>query len=167
MRIVLASASPRRRELLEMMGVKFEVIPAVREEMPCGLEPGRTAQITALGKAREVAWRVGNDAAVIAADTIVYVDGKALGKPENEEDAFRMLRMLSGREHRVYTGVAVISGGVEKVGFERTAVRFAEMTDDDIRQYISTGEPMDKAGAYGAQGEEPCLLKELTVTFSM
>lgn len=153
MRIILASASPRRKELLEMMGMSFEIIPASDEKTPEGLSPGETVSFTAMEKAKSVYEKVKDDSLIIAADTMVYCDGKALGKPKSEKEAFSMLKMLSGREHFVYSGVAIVQGEKKLSGFEKTAVRFCPMTDDEIRRYIETKEPMDKAGAYGAQGK--------------
>ena len=152
MEIILASKSPRRRELLLQMGIKdFTVQPAVGEPDARGLEPGAAVELIAGAKADQVA-EGRDDAVIIAADTLVFLDGEAMGKPRDEQDAFRMLRRLSGREHIVCTGVAVIRGGHRAVCHESTKVRFAEMSDREIWDYIRSGEPMDKAGAYGAQG---------------
>ena len=153
MSIILASASPRRRELLEMMGVRFEVIPAKDEAEVTGLTPGETVAAIALEKAKSVAEERDSDDVVIAADTLVCLDGKLLGKPADEQEAFEMLKMLSGNEHQVYTGVAVYRNGKCMAEFEKTAVRFCKMTDEDIYAYIATKEPMDKAGSYGIQGK--------------
>lgn len=153
MSIILASASPRRRELLEMMGLEFQVMPAKDELDARGLAPEEAVAKIALGKALEVAAKCRKEDVVIAADTLVCIDGVLLGKPENREEAFKMLKMLSGKEHQVYTGVAVAHNGKSISDAEMTKVRFCEMTDDDVWGYISTGEPMDKAGAYGIQGK--------------
>lgn len=153
MSIILASASPRRRELLQMMGLEFEVIPALDEAEAEGLSPSETVAKIALGKALSVAENRDKEDIVIAADTLVCVDGKLLGKPKTEDEAFEMLKLLSGREHQVYTGVAVSAGGKNMAQAEKTNVRFCKMSDGDIRAYIATGEPMDKAGAYGIQGK--------------
>jgi len=140
MKIVLASASPRRRLLMEMLGVReLEVIPSLGEEtVRPEWSPRRTVESLSRAKA--------------GADTVVELDGAILGKPRDEEDAFRMLRSLSGREHRVYTGVTAISPERSLTRSERTAVTFRALSDGEIRAYIATGEPMDKAGAYGIQG---------------
>lgn len=154
MAIVLASGSPRRRQLLTMLGVRdLLVIPAAGEEV---LVPGRgpeeTVAALSLAKAREVAAaRPGTDV-IIAADTLVWLDGEPLGKPHDAADAARMLGLLSGRTHAVYSGVTVVAGGTPHTETEKTLVRFRALTEKDISDYIATGEPMDKAGAYGAQG---------------
>ena len=152
MNIVLASASPRRRELLSHFAVPFTVDPAAGpEEPPAGAGPEETVRTLAAAKAAEVAAR-NPDSVVIGADTVVELDGAILGKPADRDDAFRMLRALSGREHRVYTGVAVVCGGRLQSGAEMTRVFFRDLTDREILAYIDSGEPMDKAGAYGYQG---------------
>lgn len=152
-RVVLASGSPRRRELLGQMGItEFEVLPARGEETaPTGLTPAELVRHLALQKAREVA-ALRPDALVIGADTVVVLDGAVLGKPKDEADAKRMLAALSGRSHEVYTGLAVLCGGREYGHAERTEVTFRDMTGAEIAAYVATGEPMDKAGAYGIQG---------------
>ena len=154
MRIVLASASPRRKELLGMMGITdFDVIPARGEEkIPAGAAPEEIVRALAGAKAREVAAGCGSDDVIIAADTIVFMDGAVYGKPRSETEAFEMLRSLSGSEHRVYTSVCVMRGGEELCEAEESLVRFRGLSDGEIRAYIATGEPMDKAGAYGIQG---------------
>lgn len=145
MRAVLASGSPRRKELLTMLGLEFNVCPSAAEEKP---EPGLSPEETVMHLAREKGRGLtGNP--VISADTIVVIDGKILGKPKSEEEAFAMLRTLSGRTHEVFTGICVN----DDCQVERSLVTFAELTDEEIRAYIATGEPMDKAGAYGAQGK--------------
>ena len=154
MEIVLASASPRRRELLTMLGLKdFKVIPAVGEEAPTkGMTAFDAVCALSLAKAEEVSKLCPRDSLIIAADIIVALDGDHLGKPADEEDAFLMLSRLSGRMHRVYTGVTVMRGERIITDYERTCVSFRSMSEREIRAYIATGEPMDKAGAYGAQG---------------
>ncbi len=154
MDIILASASPRRRELLEMLGVKnLKIIPAKGEERaPEGAAADETVMALSRAKALEVAAGVPAETVVIGADTVVELDGEILGKPKDESGAFSMLSRLSGRSHNVYTGVTVVCGGEVFSEAERTAVCFRPMTDREIRAYIGTGEPMDKAGAYGAQG---------------
>lgn len=152
MKLILASASPRRRELLEHLGVDFDIAPATGPETP---PPGATAPQTAMAlsaaKALEVA-QTHPDGLVIGADTVVETDGVLLGKPRSGEDAARMLRLLSGREHRVYTGVTVVKDGRSVSQAEQTRVFFRPLTEREITAYIATGEPMDKAGAYGYQG---------------
>ena len=150
MRIILASQSPRRRELLERMGIRdFEVLPARGEELADpSLPPAELVEELSRRKCAEVAaLRPGG--LVIGADTVVSIDGQVLGKPRDRAEAERMLRALSGRQHTVYTGVTVLYNGTAETGSERTSVRFRPLTDGDITRYIATGEPMDKAGAYG------------------
>ena len=160
MKIILASQSPRRRELLGRMGITdFEVIPARGEEIATRtLPPERLVEELSRRKCAEVSAAC-PDALVIAADTLVAVNNRVLGKPGSEEEAARMLRTLSGRLHRVYTGVTVFCGGRTVTEHEMTSVRFRTLTEADIIRYIATGEPMDKAGAYGIQGYG-CLLVE-------
>lgn len=154
MKTVLASASPRRRELLEMLGSRNLVImPAKGEENPPeGAGPAETVEALSAAKAAEVAAKCSAEDTVIAADTIVWHEGKILGKPKNAEQAKEMLRSLSGRTHEVYTGVTVISGDTVLTEHEVSRVTFREMEESEISAYVATGEPMDKAGAYGAQG---------------
>ncbi len=153
--IVLASASPRRRELMNMLAFSsFTVCPAAGpEKMPEHASPEEAVKALASQKAEEVASRCDPDALIIAADTVVVCDGRILGKPRDEEDAFRMLRLLSGRTHEVYTGLCLKDKDSCVTEAERTAVRFRTLSDSEIRRYIQTGEPMDKAGAYGIQGK--------------
>lgn len=152
MNLILASASPRRRELLARFGVDFVIDPAAGPEIPpAHADAARTVMALAEAKAREAAARHPGDL-VIGADTVVELGGAILGKPHDEADAFRMLRALSGNEHRVYTGVSLARGEERLTEAEMTRVFFREMTDAEIRAYIATGEPMDKAGAYGYQG---------------
>jgi septum formation protein len=161
MQIVLASASPRRQELLKNAGINFVVKPA---NIPEVRHPGEAPQIFAERMAREKARAVfvgEKDEYVLGADTIVIGGATGvspvnsdlvLGKPEGEQDAARMLRLLSGRKHHVITGVCLVAANFEDVRSETTAVHFAAMSDAEIRDYIATGEPMDKAGAYAIQG---------------
>ena len=158
--IILASQSPRRRELLERMGFsEFEIIPARGEELATRtLTPDRLVEELSRRKCVEVS-AAHPEALVIAADTLVAVNNRVLGKPGSEEDASRMLHTLSGRLHMVYTGVTVACGGKLVTEHEMTSVRFRALSDADIIRYIATGESMDKAGAYGIQGYG-CLLVE-------
>ena len=168
MALVLASASPRRKELLEMLGVRgFAVVPAPdgEETPPAGLSPAETVKHIALGKARAVAALRAPDDTVIAADPLVYLGDEPLGKPAGEEDARRMLRMLSGRGHTVYTGIAVISGGEVRTRAVATDVYFRELTEGEIERYVATGEPLDKAGAYGAQGRAAVFIRSISGDF--
>ena len=153
MHIILASQSPRRRELLKRMGLEeFEVIPARGEERAApGLSPEQLVEELSRRKAEEIA-AAHPEALIIAADTVVSVDGAVLGKPRDRDDAVRMLSLLSGREHMVYSGLTVCRRGRFVTGHEATGVRFRPLSREDISRYVSTGEPMDKAGAYGIQG---------------
>lgn len=151
--IVLASASPRRRELLASLGLSFDIQPATGpENTPNTGDAAEAVRQIALGKARTVAKLRPNDL-VIGADTVVELDGRILGKPADEAEARAMLGSLSGRTHRVYTGVAVIAGGEERTDCAVTGVRFRTLSDREIAAYVAGGEPMDKAGAYAAQGK--------------
>ncbi len=153
MRLVLASASPRRLELVKMMGFRdFVVCPADIDEDSPADDPAEAVRHIALEKARKTAEECSEDDLIVAADTLVYLDGEALGKPKSESEAVSMLRRLSGAAHTVLTGVAVKRAGREETFSEETRVFFRELSRREIRAYVQTGEPMDKAGAYGAQG---------------
>ena len=154
MSIILASNSPRRRELLAQIGIRdFQILsPDVDETVEPGLSPARMVETLSLRKAQAAAGRAGAEDLILAADTVVALDGRVLGKPRDQEEAFAMLSSLSGREHRVYTGVTVLRGGQAATEHEETAVAFRALSPEEIRDYIATGEPMDKAGAYGIQG---------------
>lgn len=153
MKIILASKSPRRRELVGRIIDNFEVVVReVDENLPTSVHPREGVEILAIRKGGVVA-ELEPDALVISSDTLVELDGTPLGKPADENDAYRMLRSLSGRTHNVHTGVAVHYLGRVASGVDSTAVSFRDMTDDEIWDYIRGGEPMDKAGAYGIQGE--------------
>ena len=153
MAMILASQSPRRRELLGQMGFSFTVRPAKGEELPHPeLTPAQLVEELARQKALEVSAEAAADDVVVAADTVVAIDGKVLGKPHDKAHAAEMLSALSGREHTVYTGVAVKRGETLLVEHEATQVRFRPLTEREIDLYIQTGEPMDKAGSYGIQG---------------
>lgn len=164
MKIILASQSPRRKELLERMGIKdFETIsPNVDESAFHGLPPEELVRHLSAEKAAAVAGRAGEDAIVIAADTVVALEGAVLGKPADELDAFKMLSALSGVRHQVYTGVTVCRGGEKQTAHEVTDVTFRELSEREIEDYISTGEPMDKAGAYGIQGYGALLIQGIS-----
>ena len=151
--LILASTSPRRAELIAMLGVPFEVVPSEVDETPLpGEPPGKLAARLARAKATASAVGRAPDDVVVGADTIVVVDGDALGKPIDAADASRMLRRLSGRSHEVITAVALAhAGGIEEF-LERTIVTFATMGHAEIDRYVAGGEPLDKAGAYGIQG---------------
>lgn len=149
--LILASRSPRRKELLSIITPDFKIIPAVGEERADkSLPPDRYVCELARHKAEEIAAKYPDDT-VIGADTVVAVGGEILGKPKDEADAVRMLKLLSGTEHHVYTGVYIIRGNENAVFAEDTTVHFFELSDKEIDDYIATGEPFDKAGAYGIQ----------------
>jgi septum formation protein len=153
-RVVLASQSPRRRDLLTLVGVAHEVRPAdVDERVRPGEAPDAYVRRLAGEKARAVADALGDPgAAVVAADTTVVVDGEILGKPADAAEARAMVRRLAGRAHEVFTGMAVVRGPRLADAVERVGVTFRPLGDDEIAAYVATGEPMDKAGAYGIQG---------------
>ncbi len=163
MRIILASQSPRRRELLERMGIfAFEVIPARGEEVVHpGLAPARLVEELSRQKCDEVA-AAHPEALVIAADTVVSIDERILGKPRSPAAAAEMLCVLSGREHIVYSGLTVRCGSQAFTEHEATSVRFRTLSDGEIERYVDTGEPMDKAGAYGIQGYGSVLVEGIS-----
>ncbi|HWI16392.1 MAG TPA: Maf family protein [Vicinamibacterales bacterium] len=150
--LILASRSPRRSELLTAAGIAFEVLAADIDETPRANEsPVAYVERLAIEKARAVL-QLRPDARVLGADTTVTIDGEILGKPVDEADAVRMMRLLSGRVHDVHTGVALVSRGGVESAVETTRVWFSAMTDKDISWYVATGEPVDRAGAYAIQG---------------
>ena len=151
MKLILASQSPRRRELLGLLGIPFEIrVPNADETMDPTGEPAQ--QVALVSRRKAEATPREEDAVVIAADTIVVCDGKILGKPKDPEDAVRMLRLLSGRTHQVMTGLTVLYQDKVCSHTEVTQVTFRELSDSEILGYVRSGEPMDKAGAYGIQG---------------
>ncbi len=153
MRYILASKSPRRRELLTRIIPEFEIITReVDESLPTDVHPRDGVGLLAIRKGEAVVPLVGDGAIVISSDTLVEYKGVALGKPTDVEDAKRMLRTLSGVKHNVHTGVAVHYKGRCYSGVSSTAVEFLELSDETIETYVACGEPMDKAGAYGIQG---------------
>lgn len=164
--MILASRSPRRRELLGVITKDFKIIPAMGEEnIPDGTEPKDAVIMLARQKAEEIA-AVHKNEVVVSADTIVVIDNKILGKPHDEAHAAEMLRTLSGRMHTVYTGVCVIfEDGASESFAERTDVEFYPLTEDEIHDYIASGEPMDKAGAYGIQERGALLVKQISGDF--
>jgi septum formation protein len=147
-----------------MLGLAFTVVPPERELSAPPGAPARAVAEIARGKAREVAQRF-PDELIIAADTLVYLDGTPLGKPESAADAAGMLARLSGREHRVYTGVCILRAGRGAAFCEESAVRFREISKREIRAYIATGEPLDKAGAYAIQGRGAVFISGITGDF--
>lgn len=151
-RVILASASPRRRELLNLVGIAHETRPAnVDESLLPDESPVPHAERLARAKAAAIS-KDESDAVIIGADTIVVIDGKVLGKPENQAQAHAMLRQLSGRTHKVFTAIAVAFAGAIVSDVVDVEVTFRDLNDSEIGAYIVTGEPMDKAGAYGIQG---------------
>ena len=164
-KIILASASPRRKELMELAGYDFEVICAdIVEVVPEEAMPQEVVMSLALQKAQAVAAEH-KEAVVIGSDTVVALDGKIIGKPHSEQEACEMLRSLSGRTHKVFTGVAIVCGGKVKNFFDETDVEFYSLGDDEIKKYVATGEPTDKAGAYGIQGKGSVLVKRINGDF--
>jgi len=162
MTTILASASPRRRELLALAGIPFEVhIPNVDEHLDPAWTAAEAARALAAKKAAAAA-QAYPDVCIIAADTVVEIDGTLLGKPQDAADAARMLRLLSGREHRVVTGVCLRLGAAAHAFAQETLVRFYPLSDGEIEAYVRTGEPMDKAGAYGIQGRGALLVEGIT-----
>lgn len=156
MKYVLASASERRKELLQRIVDDFDVIVSDFDEdkVKCGSDIEAYVKELAYGKANDVLSKVAQDSIIIAADTIVVHNGEVLGKPKDSEDAFKMLKLLSGNVHRVYSAVVVINTINKLIEKEClfTEVKFSELTEKEITEYIKTGEPLDKAGAYGIQG---------------
>lgn len=157
--LVLASQSPRRRELLKYITEDFKAVSSdVDESLPDKILPADAVMYLSKIKAEPFA---NDEDIVIGADTVVAVDDTILGKPCDVDDAKKMLKVLSGREHSVFTGVTIIAKGKTNSFFVETKVKFFELTDDEIESYISTGEPMDKAGAYGIQGYGSLLVEKI------
>ena len=151
MQLILASQSPRRKELMKLFHIPFTVrVADIDETMDETKSP--IDEVARVSRLKAEATPRDHDDVVVAADTIVVCGGKVLGKPANEDDAFRMLRLLSGKDHQVMTGLTVLHGETAIVHTEVTDIHFRELSDAEIRAYIATGEPMDKAGSYGIQG---------------
>lgn len=163
--LILASGSPRRRELLSLTGLPY-VVDAPEVDESCALPPEEAVQ--EISRRKGLAGAAAHPGCVVlSADTLVAVDGKALGKPHSEEEAFQMLSLLSGRWHQVYTGVcAVDAQGMVHQRVVGTQVHFCPMTEEEIRRYIATGEPMDKAGAYAVQGIAGLWIDKLEGSYS-
>ena len=165
-KIILASASPRRRELLEQGGIPFTVIPSQAEEKITTEQPGQAVEELSYLKCSDIYEKSLGDVLVIGADTVVASEGKILGKPSSQKDAVKMLQSLQGRAHEVYTGVTIMARegneNRKKTFHEKTKVVFYPMSDEEIRCYVNTGEPMDKAGAYGIQGKSAVFIKEIS-----
>ena len=166
-KIILASASPRRRELLSKAGFKFDVVVSDTDENIDVCDAPLMVRELALLKAGDVAKKVKKNSLIIGADTVVCIDGEILGKPKDWRDAKRMLTKLSGRAHQVYTGVCIIDSGTGKAvcKSERTDVIFKQLTKRQIRSYIATREPMDKAGAYAIQGGARSFVRGIVGSF--
>ncbi len=166
-RICLASASPRRLDLLASLGVECDVMPAdIDESIMAGEAADRYVHRMAAEKAAAVQTRLDDARVVLAADTTVVVDGNILSKPADKDDAARMLRMLSGRSHEVLSAVAVIDGDQHLTDASRTVVDFRVLSDSEIEDYWATGEPADKAGAYGIQGLGGAFVQQLHGSYS-
>lgn len=164
--MILASQSPRRRELLGLFCPEFEVIPAKGEEiLPDGISPRDAVMLLSRQKAEEVSARKFPDGVIrdtiIAADTVVAIDGEILGKPHSPEHAKEMLRHLSGRKHSVFTGATLVTPTDSATFAEETIVEFYPLTEQEIADYVESGEPMDKAGAYGIQGRGALLVRRI------
>ena len=169
--IYLASRSPRRAELLQQMGVLFTVVPADIDETPHAMEQSDAyVKRLAIEKAQAgyalVLQKAWFEMPVLAADTTVSIDGEILGKPQDDEDAYRMLSLMSGRWHEVHTGIAVAQAGHLAMEISSTMVQMDDLSDAVIRAYIATGEPKDKAGAYGIQGIAGSLIKRIEGSYS-
>lgn len=157
--IILASASPRRKEILELADLKFDIMPSNAQEITTKTAPNEVVMELASIKAKDIYKKSEKQSMIVGADTVVAYQGQILGKPTDEADAKRMLTMLSGQTHEVYTGVCVIEDGKTKTFYEETKVTFYEISDEQIDYYIKTGEPMDKAGSYGIQGKAAVFIK--------
>ncbi len=164
MKIILASKSPRRKELLEKLGLEFEIRSAAKEEE---MDPSKSvvSEVARVSQAKALSVPAEDDELVISADTVVDLDGKVLGKPASEADASIMLRSLSGRGHVVHTAVTVRLGSRVDTRVSSASVWFRPLSDDEICAYIKSGEPMDKAGAYGAQGLGALLVQRIDGDF--
>jgi septum formation protein len=160
-KLILASGSPRRKELLKKLQIPFQIITSNTDEtISAHLSPEEAVVELASRKAMTV-YNQYQDSAVIGADTIVALDGEILGKPKNREHAKTMLSKLSGRTHEVFTGVAVINNGQTSTFYEKTDVAFWELSENDVEHYLDSGEPFDKAGAYGIQGFGALFVKRI------
>ena len=155
--VILASASPRRKELLELIGAEFKIITINKEEIITSTNPEEVVKELSMMKAQDVAAGVSGPAIILGADTVVAHGGRILGKPKDREDAVRMITSFAGEEHQVYTGVCIIrkeaDGSQKIISFaEGTKVSVYPMSAEEIERYVDSGEPMDKAGAYAIQG---------------
>jgi len=164
--VILASGSPRRKELLELIPVEFKIITSNKEEVITSTNPEEVVKELSMMKAEDVAEGVSGPAIILGADTVVAHNGRILGKPKDKEDAIQMITSFVGDDHQVYTGVCIIrketDGSVKKISFaEGTKVTVYPMTAEEIERYVDSGEPMDKAGAYAIQGLFAPYIKEI------
>ncbi len=164
MKLILASSSPRRIEILSLLGLDFDVIPAKIKEIPIEGKPIITARKLSREKALSV-WKMYKDAVVIGADTLVYLGNEIIGKPKDEEDAKRILKRLSGKWHNVVTAVSIISKKRKLTFHDIARVKFRNLTDKEIEDYVRSGEPLDKAGAYGVQGFGATIVEKIHGNF--
>jgi septum formation protein len=160
---ILASSSPRRKELLKQLNLDFEIMPSNIDEVLRGNTPAEMVRKLALEKAVSISSQSSKGKIIIGADTIVYLDGIIMGKPADEDDAFSMLKRLSGKAHEVYTGLALVNTSTNEIqsDYECTEVVIRDLSDKQIENYIKTGEPMDKAGAYAIQGKGSLIVKSI------
>lgn len=169
-KIILASASPRRRELLTQIGLKFEIIPSHKDEVMRGNRPAQVVMGLAADKAGDIFAQIGGedkpDVLVIGADTIVALDNIILGKPKDEADALKMLQFLQGKTHQVYTGVCMKTADMTQMFYEKTDVVMYPADEEQLREYVRTGEPMDKAGSYAIQGRGSVFIQEIHGDYS-
>jgi septum formation protein len=167
MKLILASGSQRRRELLTMCGYDYGIVVSRADEAIDEADPGLYVEALAERKAREVFDRLGGvdedgeSIAVLGSDTVVFSEGSIIGKPKDAQDAVRILSALSGKTHTVYTGIAVVTAAGCETELGKTEVTFEELTEEEIESYVASGEPMDKAGAYGIQGPFGMFVKEV------
>lgn len=166
MELILASGSPRRLELLQQIGIVPRVVVSHSEEETTDVTPSELVRHNALAKGRDVVRRMGDTVAVLAADTVVVLEGTILGKPGNPEKAKAMLQLLSGKTHQVMTGMALFYKGRVLTHVETTDVTFSTLTEQDIETYAATGEPLDKAGAYGIQGRAAVFIPRIQGSYS-
>ena len=164
-KLILASASPRRKEIFNLLGLSFDIKPSSKEPPMKDGEDVREAVLRSARTKAEDIFENNPDCVVVGADTVVVFDGCALGKPKDTADAQNMLKTLSGREHEVLTGVFVCSPQMKKGFVSTTRVEFFELSDNEIEEYVKSGEPMDKAGAYGIQGRGLRLVKGIVGDF--
>lgn len=163
--LILASGSPRRRELLKLLGIPFTVVASqIEEKMEKGASPNKVVQSLALQKALYVAKDYKNSC-VIGADTVVVLENRIIGKPQNRLDAYNMLKALSGKTHTVFTGVSIVFNETSTTFYEQTDVTFWPLSNEEIYRYIATEQPMDKAGAYGIQDFGALFVKEIAGDF--